>query len=370
MNWEMDGRDIRPDEVLVYLGTRWRFLAIACGAAIVLSFAASLLMTKQYTATVSIAIDPPAGNDARASGAISPIYLESLRAFESYAGSDSLFAQAVEKFHLRTEGTDAVESLKRRILKVNKIKDSKILQIRATLPNPGQAREVAQFIARETLNLSHTTAQGADRQLLPGAEQQLTESRGRYTDALKAFTELSAKLPLEALQGEIESMQEASSRMLRDAMETQADVEEYAAREKSMSADPAATDELRAVHQEVAARKARAALLRRQVTELQALMLTKNAELSRNGAERRHLETELTIAQTSLTAAAARVAEIRAATGSRGEILNIIDPGILPQRPSSPNMLLNVLASFSIALVTSWVYLTLSFASGVRYGKR
>jgi uncharacterized protein involved in exopolysaccharide biosynthesis len=369
-NWEMDGRGIRPDEVLAYLCTRWRFIAIACGAATVLSFAASMAMTRQYTATVSIAIDPPAGSDGRTSGAISPIYLESLRAFEFYAGSDSLFEQAVEKFHLRTRETDAVELLKRRILKVTKVKDSKILQIRATLPDPRQAQDVAQFMAGETVKLSRTAAQGADRQVLPAAEQQLTDARVRYADALKAYTELSARLPVEGLQSEIESLQEVSSRTLRDATEAEADAEDYATREKTMIADSSPAEELHGVHQDAVSRKARAVLVRQQAKDMQAALLSKGAELSRNTAARKHFETELTIAQTTLEAGAARVAEIKAASGSRGEVLNIIDPGILPQRPSSPNVALNVVASFSIALITSAVYLTLSLASGVRYGKK
>ena len=51
-------------------------------------------MTPQYTATARIVIDPPAGTDLRAAMAVSPIYLESLRTYEQFASSDSLFQKA------------------------------------------------------------------------------------------------------------------------------------------------------------------------------------------------------------------------------------------------------------------------------------
>jgi uncharacterized protein involved in exopolysaccharide biosynthesis len=45
----------------------------------------------------------------------------------------------------------------------------------------------------------------------------------------------------------------------------------------------------------------------------------------------------------------------------RGERLRVIDPGIVPQRPSAPNVPLNVAAALFLALVASMVYLSLRF---------
>ncbi len=84
----------------------WRWL---------LSLTLSLLMPKRYTATASIVIEPPGNTDARTAIVISPMYLESLKTYESFADSDSLFARAAEKFHLQETGGAArpIESLKR-----------------------------------------------------------------------------------------------------------------------------------------------------------------------------------------------------------------------------------------------------------------
>jgi uncharacterized protein involved in exopolysaccharide biosynthesis len=40
----------------------------------------------------------------------------------------------------------------------------------------------------------------------------------------------------------------------------------------------------------------------------------------------------------------------------------MIDPGIVPRRPSSPNLPLNVLAALLLALVASVVYLAMRFS--------
>jgi len=102
-------------------------IAVACVTAVVLSLSVSLLLPKRYTATASIVIEPPAGNDVRTATAVSPVYLESLRTYERFADSDTLFAGAVEHFHLASgENPRSIESLKQQVLKVSKLRDTKI----------------------------------------------------------------------------------------------------------------------------------------------------------------------------------------------------------------------------------------------------
>ena len=76
-----------------YLRLRWRFVAASCLTAIVVATAVSLLLPREYTATARILIESPAGADPRSAVAVSPIYLESLKTYEHFAGSD--VAQAV-----------------------------------------------------------------------------------------------------------------------------------------------------------------------------------------------------------------------------------------------------------------------------------
>lgn len=358
-------RTFSAEELINYLCMRWRFLAIACATALVGALVISLAMTRQYTATVSIVIDPPASSDPRAATAISPIYLESLRTYETFAEGDSLFAGAVDRFHLREKGDGAVETLKRRILRVNKIRDSKILQIRATLPDPAKAVQVAQFIAGEVVKLSHQAGANVDRDMLETAQRELTRWQGKYKAALEAQSEFQTKTPVETLQMEVDSLRDSAGRVLQDAMESEADAEEYSAREKSLAADPADADELRRVRQEAAARKMRAASLQRQARDLQNSVAAKGVELARRMARLTRLDAELNTAHTGMDAEEKHVRDIQSTAGGRGEVLTIIDPGISPQRPSSPNILLNMIIAVFVALITSLAYLVFSFGRSV-----
>src|SRR5271155_2177786 len=117
-------------EYVDYVRRRWRVVAVACLMALVLVLPVSLLMAKRYTATAIIVIEPPGGTDARTAIVISPMYLESLKTYERFADSDSLFARAAEKFHLQDGGAAPrpIESLKRGVLKVTKLRDTKIME--------------------------------------------------------------------------------------------------------------------------------------------------------------------------------------------------------------------------------------------------
>jgi uncharacterized protein involved in exopolysaccharide biosynthesis len=57
-----------------------------------------------------------------------------------------------------------------------------------------------------------------------------------------------------------------------------------------------------------------------------------------------------------------RLGEVRAAAGYRGERLSIIDPGFAPERPSWPNLPVNVAAAIFIALLAAVIWVTLEFS--------
>jgi capsular polysaccharide biosynthesis protein len=153
-------------------------------SAIVISFSVSLLLPKRYTATASIVIEPPAGNDVRTATAVSPVYLESLRTYERFAASDTLFAGAVERFHLSSgENARSIESLKQQVLKVTKVRDTKILEISATLPEPALAQQFVIYVAEETVKLSRGESAVADREVMGEAERQAADAQERSSRA-------------------------------------------------------------------------------------------------------------------------------------------------------------------------------------------
>jgi hypothetical protein len=66
-------------------------------------------------------------------------------------------------------------------------------------------------------------------------------------------------------------------------------------------------------------------------------------------------------AQIAVDAAEARLRKARSATGYSSERLKVVDPGVVPERPSRPNVSLNVFAALLVALVASFFYLAFDF---------
>src|SRR6478752_9776150 len=113
-----------------YLRKRWLVVVISTLTASILTLAGSLAQAKRYTATASILIEAPAGNDPRGATAVSAIYLESLKTYEHFAESNTLFAQALDHLNLREDqAAQSLEGLKKRVLRVSKLRDTKILQV-------------------------------------------------------------------------------------------------------------------------------------------------------------------------------------------------------------------------------------------------
>src|SRR5437763_1093679 len=148
-----------------YLRSRWRWIAVSCGTAVAIALGVSLVMPRQYTAVARIVIEPPAGTDPRASMAVSPIYLESLKTYEQFASGDSLFQKALDRFGLRA---GPIETQKKRVLKVGLVRNTRILEISAMLPDARKAQGLAQFLAESNVEMNRSLATDGDQDLVEG----------------------------------------------------------------------------------------------------------------------------------------------------------------------------------------------------------
>jgi capsular polysaccharide biosynthesis protein len=254
---------------LDHLRVRWRVIAVACGAAAAIALIAAFFTPNRYTSTARVLIEPPAGSDPRGAMAVSPIYLESLKSYELVASGDRLFLDAIDHFKLPRTGS--IERLKRSVLKVTIPRNTRVLEISATLDEPAQAQALALYIAEQTVKLARNVSADTERDLLADAEKQLDEAQARFN----AFGSGSGS-----------------------------------------AASPADTDA--------------------------------------RGAQR-------DAARGAVYAAVEHLAQVRSMAGARGERLRIVDPGVIPQRPSWPNVPLMLLVAILVALVVSLLYVTVEF---------
>lgn len=336
-----------------YLRRRWRVLVGACAVALLLSLGVSLLLPKRYTATATLIIEPPGGNDARLATAVSPMYLESLKTYEHFAGNDSLFARAAERFHLlNRQGSPSIETLKRRVLRVSKLKDTKILEISVTLANAKLAQQVTQYIAEGTVSTNRSEGLAADQEFVDQAQKQADDARAHLEELQERWNKLSAAQPIESLQSEIDTDIDLRGKVQQQLMDAQSEAVDY--EQQIQSGGEFAQEQLQAA-------RARAALLEKQTQLLERTIQEKTNTLANRNGPRTALQSELKVAQTSYEAASNRLRDYQAAVGTHAEQLRIVDPGIVPERPSSPNVFLNVIAAALLAVIASLVYLSFAF---------
>ena len=336
-------------DFLEYARSRWRFIAVACAVAVVLALGGALLLPRRYTAVTTILIQPPAGNDPRAATAVSPVYLESLRTYERLAASDSLFEDAAKRVGLleRHPGVSP-ESLRKRVLEVTKPRDTKILEIRATLSDPAQAQALAERIANETVELSRALDRHAEEAGTTDTRRLVAAAQAKVATAEKAWADAATQAPIAALESGIESMVELQGRIDRDLMESNADLADLTAQGES------ANGQLRAL-------RARIAALQRERGQLAAKLDNQQRLLESRLAERARLEAERKTARAQLDLLSTRLDEMQSSVSLHGERLEIIDPGVVPGRPSFPNAPLMLIAAPLIAFAFAFGWLALSF---------
>jgi uncharacterized protein involved in exopolysaccharide biosynthesis len=314
---------------VAHIAAHWKIVVGACVAAVLVSLTATLLLPKKYTAVTRIFIEPPAGSDPRTSTTVSPIYLDSLRTYELFASSDTLFLKAVDRFQLRQSGAP-VDRLKRSILKVEVVRNTRILDISTILRDPAAAHELSLYLAQETVKMNENTSQEGDREFASEAEKQHAAARARMDAAQRAWDVTPDQITAESLRSEI-----YADEQLRDGMRkelTELEVE-----------DPDASG----------ADAARITAYRRRLVSLNEQVAAKRKNLAVVTAHLESLESDLGAARRAFAGAESRLHEVQVSAGYRGERLRIIDPGIVPEHPSSPDLMLNLLVALAAGAVLS-----------------
>jgi uncharacterized protein involved in exopolysaccharide biosynthesis len=333
-----DGARFDALEYALHLRRHWLFIAVSCATAVALAIVVSLLLPKRYTATASILIEPPASTDTRTFTAISPVYLESLKTYESFATSASLFQRAAERFQLRKSEDGAIETIKSRVLKVTKPRDTKILQIAVTLTSPKQAQEMAQYLAEETVKLIGSVSRANSRDLIEDLERQAVSAQKRLDAVQLEQSKAAGAFPVAALRTELDSTIELRDRMKRQLFNTEA---------------TAATGSTSS--------RSRLEPLTRRVRELDDAVAAKGRALAEASTRMEKLEADRKTAQAVYDASIRRLQDVSSWVGSSGERLQVIDPGVTPERASEPRPVLYSVVAAAVALVAAVTYLSISY---------
>ncbi len=331
----MDSPPFDPVDFGRFALHHWRPVAISIAAAALVSLAVSLVVPKKYTATASLIIDLPAASDPRAAGALSPVYLESLRTYEHFASSDTIFLEATQQLGIRRD--KSLESMKASVLRISKPANTRILEISATWNDPRGAQRLAEYLAKRTVELNRSLAQRSSNDVLAGAEAAVKAATERLDRAVRQSDEFARTRPQEALQAKIQNLSELQFDVGRDLQMSDARLQELKGRSDSDS------------EREIAGLQARIATLEQRDRVLAGQISDSSAELAVLRTTRLNLDAATDSARKEVDAATHRLDDARASAPYQGERLSVLDPGIVPERPSFPNLPLNVAIAFLLS---------------------
>ena len=349
---------------LAHLRRRWRLPAAMLAIALTTSLVFSLLQTRRYTARVSLVIEPPASSDSRAAMAVSPIYLELLRTYEHFASSDHLFAQAARKFGLRSAGSGPLESLKRSVLRVAIPRNTKILEIAVTLPDAAKAHALALYTAEQTIELNHKTNLAADGELTAAAKLEVESSVARFRVAEAALDEARKRSPTEEiLRAELDRLGERRTEIERLALSAALSVADQENRENALAAGgPTRSEELALLRARLSSSRSHSLRLQQEAKAIASEVAMKQKLHAERNAAVELLEAEYKTALEARGQAEKRLRDVQGMRGYRSERISLLDPGFVPERPSSPNVPLNVIVAAALAAMVSLIYLTVEFS--------
>jgi uncharacterized protein involved in exopolysaccharide biosynthesis len=345
-----------------YVGRHWLVIAICCTTAIAVTAVTCLLVTKRYTATASVLIEPPAGNDPRGATAVSPVYLESLKTYERFASSDTVFATALSELKLLNRFSGAsVESIKRSVLKVARPTNTKVVEISVTLDDPKSAQGLAQHIAEQTIALNQRLNDRSTEDVLRESKSNRDKAKDRLDKAEKAREELTKAEAIDALQSEVTEINQLRLSVEQDLGKTRAELADMQAELKTFHAGDGLESQADWTIRQVEALRARIGSLEEQTQALRQSGADKTNILESRKQRREAQEAELRSARADYELAKTRFSDAQGSVAYRGERLELMDPGIIPERPSFPNTPLNVMLAFIISIVLSIGYLALRF---------
>jgi capsule polysaccharide export protein KpsE/RkpR len=169
-----------------------------------------------------------------------------------------------------------------------------------------------------------------------------------------AWAETAAREPVQPLQAESTNAATLRAALDQQISNTELEIADAADRLKQATAADAVE-----IRKQDGSARVRLDQLRKQLQTLDKQSADRERLLAARLSRRERMETERKAALAQLTAVETQLREARSGASYRGERLKLIDPGIVPERPSSPNVPLNVAAALLLGLALPIVWLTL-----------
>ena len=327
-------------EGLEFADYLWRsraLVGIACVSALALAGVVSLLLPARYTATASILIEPPGGNDPRSATAVSTVYLESLKTYERMASSDTLFEHALDDLRIRQRYPGvSTETLKRRILEVSKPASTTILDISATVSDPKSAQALAQYIAERTVALHASLDRQTDEELSKEPQRIFDAAKVRREAAEKAKDQFTKTTPVEALDKEVLLTGELKLEVGKELARTRAELANYLGQQQAPQPSGVSEQQSGWTQFEITATRTKIQDLENQDRALIQALKVKGDLLEDLRRKRDVLDAELKSARADEEVENTKLSDVKSSSAARGVRLKILDPELFHGGPVFP----------------------------------
>lgn len=377
----MPDTDITLQSVIRIFTRRWRWVVgFSALVLVVVYLAALILLEDQYTAGVKLLI-----SKSKVGEKTMPIDYTMLE-LETYASllkNRNSLARALESFGL--DQPPFGYGLKRleECVKVRQPRNTDLLELEVTLPDPDKARQVANFLAEEAIRRNFELLQLESQQSRELLRGEVLESHAALVQAASNLSEFMRQARTTTSEGFIENAQKSIWNLKQDRSfnvslreESQARVEvlqailekqpEIRELKRSISSEQEFQDVLRDLSPNVPVERLLGIEMKNESFDLayyeaKKAWIEASAELhgasahvaameaeierleeqirlaERELATKTRLEEELKIASFAFEGIAKREAEARSTVTSERQNLTVIDPAVLPERASGPN---------------------------------
>src|SRR5262249_20333231 len=140
------------------------------------------------------------------------------------------------------------------------VRNTRILEVSATMPDPAKAQAVASYVAQATVDLSRSLVSEGDQALVRGIEQQHAQTVARLKESEEAWAKTLAAEPLAELEAAMKSAVELRGEIRKLMLFAEQEIAEAAAQEKAGGAE-----DLADVRRQSANAKARLAEMKQQI---------------------------------------------------------------------------------------------------------
>jgi chromosome segregation ATPase len=224
------------------------------------------------------------------------------------------------------------------------------------------AQALAQYIAERTVALHDSLDRQSDEDLSKGPQQIFEAARARREAAEEAKDQFTRTTPVEALDKEVLLTGELELEVGKQLARTRAELANYLGQQQAPEPSEAGERQSGWTQFEIAATRTKIQSLESQDRELLQTLKAKGDLLEGLRRKRDVLDAELKSARTDEDAENVKFSDVKSASAARGIRLKILDPGIVPRRPSFPNLPLNLAVAFVLSLAASIGYVAIRFA--------